>query len=378
MRFDENNTKNFQIMEFNTMDLDILPSLSFLCQCIIIVFDKTKYQTFSKIKKIISNLKIKYSDYENECNNIILVSTFNDIEKSEIEENEINDILNNIVSRTSSLSSNIEIKNNNINIPIQYISISNITKNNILKLKTLILNTYKTKIYLSPPLLSLSNNEEKKEINNIERNIINPKEIIKPIKDKKEETYNDFKIILLGDTTVGKTAFFRRFFLNEFTSSFTSTFGINELSKYILIEDKKFKIQIWDTAGQERFKSIPQKYYEKADGIILIYDITNEESFNNINRWIKDIRKNSSENIIIYLLGNKVDLINERKIKVEQGRKIAFEQKMKFCEISCKWDLNVSDVVYCLVYDMYLVTKENERKNLELQYDSNHSKSCCF
>ena len=121
MRFDENNTKNFQIMEFNTMDLDILPSLSFLCQCIIIVFDKTKYQTFSKIKKIISNLKIKYSDYENECNNIILVSTFNDIEKSEVEENEINDILNNIVSRTSSLSSNIEIKNNNINIPIQYI-----------------------------------------------------------------------------------------------------------------------------------------------------------------------------------------------------------------------------------------------------------------
>ena len=377
MKINETNIKKLQVIEFNTIKSDILPSLSYLCQCIIMIFDKTKYNTFSIIKKLISYLNIRYSNDENETNNIILVSSFNDIEKNEVDESEINEIINYNFSRASSMGSKKD-QNIYINPPIKYIPISNITKYNILKLKNLIIEIYNSKIYLSSPIPIFSKNNKNIEIE-IKRDIISPKRLIKPINDdSKEEVYNDFKIILLGDTTVGKTAFFRRFFLNEFTDTFTSTFGISELSKCVKIGNKVYKIQMWDTAGQERFKSIPQKYYEKADGIILMYDITNSVSFDNIINWTRDIRKTASDNLIIYLIGNKVDLIEERKINIDRGRKIAIDERMKFIEVSCKWNLNVSDIVYCLVYDMYLIGKEDEEMYLNLDdKKTNSNKSCC-
>ena len=377
MKLNETNTKKLQIIEVNTMQLDLLSSLSYLCQCIIMIFDKTKYNTFSIIKKLISYLNLRYSNDENETNNIILVSSFNDIEKNEIDDSEINDIINYNFSRTSSIGSKNDQKIY-INLPIKYIPISNITKYNILKLKNLIIEIYNSKIYLSSPIPIFSKNNKNIEIE-IKRDIISPKRLIKPINDNtNEEVYNDFKIILLGDTTVGKTAFFKRFFLNEFTDSFITTIGLTELSKYVKIEYKVYKIQIWDTSGQKRFKIIPQKYYEKADGIILMYDITNSDSFDNIINWTRDIRKNASENLIIYLIGNKVDLIDDRKINIEKGRKIASDERMKFIEVSCKWNLNISDIVYCLVYDMYLMEKEDEKINFLLnKKEANPKNSCC-
>ena len=377
MKINETNIKKLQVIEFNTIKSDILPSLSYLCQCIIMIFDKTKYNTFSIIKKLISYLNIRYSNDENETNNIILVSSFNDIEKNEIDDSEINDIINYNFSRTSSIGSKNDQKIY-INPPIKYIPISNITKYNILKLKNLIIEIYNSKIYLSSPIPIFSKNNKNIEIE-IKRDIISPKRLIKPINDNtNEEVYNDFKIILLGDTTVGKTAFFKRFFLNEFTDSFITTIGLTELSKYVKIEYKVYKIQIWDTSGQKRLKIIPQKYYEKADGIILMYDITNSDSFDNIINWTRDIRKNASENLIIYLIGNKVDLIDDRKINIEKGRKIASDERMKFIEVSCKWNLNISDIVYCLVYDMYLMEKEDEKINFLLnKKEANPKNSCC-
>jgi Ras-related protein Rab-1A len=214
---------------------------------------------------------------------------------------------------------------------------------------------------------------------NIKKNII-PKKIIHPLKNTKEHGYNSFKIILLGDSTVGKSTFSNRFFKNEFETNFISTFGIQESSKNIKIYENIYKIQLWDTAGQERFRSIPQKYFEKADGIILIYDITNEETFDNIISWVNDIKKSRNENVIIYLIGNKVDLVEERKISNESGKKIAIDQNMKFIEISAKWDLNISDVVYNLVFDIYTLNfiRDNDFINIKNQdYNSNKS-SCCY
>ena len=377
MKFNETNIKKLQIIEVNTIELDLIFSLSYLCQCIIMIFDKSKYHTFSIIKKIISYLNIRYSNDENETNNIFLVSSFNDIEKNEVDESEINEIINYNFSRASSMDSK-KIQKIYINPPIKYIPISNITKHNILKLQNLIMEIYNSKIYLSSPIPIFSKNNENNQIE-IKRDIITPKRLIKEINDDtKEEAYNDFKIILLGDTTVGKTALFKRFFLNEFTEKLENTFGINELSKCVKIENKVYKIQMWDTAGQERFRTIPQKYYEKADGIILMYDITNSESFDNIIKWTRDIRKTANDNLIIYLIGNKVDLIDDRKINIDKGRKVAIEQRMKFIEISCKWNLNISDIVYCLVYDMYLMEKEDEKKYLNIDNKKNNpKKSCC-
>ena len=129
MKFNETNIKKLQIIEVNTIELDLIFSLSYLCQCIIMIFDKTKYNTFSIIKKLISYLNLRYSNDENETNNIILVSSFNDIEKNEIDDSEINDIINYNFSRTSSIGSKNDQKIY-INPPIKYIQISNIKKFN--------------------------------------------------------------------------------------------------------------------------------------------------------------------------------------------------------------------------------------------------------
>ena len=369
-------------MEFNQLNNDLIPSISYLCECIIIVFDKTKYQTFLIAKKILSYLRKNEKDNENnnyDYNNIILVSTFNDvvkngIEGSEIDENEINDLINSIYSLTgSSLSNSLSgIILEKSPIPVEYISVSNITKNNILKLKNMIMKIYNSNKHLLNSYIEVDNNL------NIKKNII-PKKIIHPLKNTKEHGYNSFKIILIGDSTVGKSAFFNRFFKNDFQTNFMSTFGIVELSKNIVIYENIYKIQLWDTAGQERFRSIPQKYFEKADGIILIYDITNEDSFDNIISWVKDIQKSRNENVIIYLIGNKIDLIEERKISNESGKKIAIDQNMKFIEVSAKWDLNISDVVYNLVFDIYnLNFNKGNNDFIKIKNEDFSSKSCCY
>ena len=159
---------------------------------------------------------------------------------------------------------------------------------------------------------------------------------------------------------VGKTSFLNQFFSKGFNQNLTSTIGINEYSKMIMYNDNCYKIQIWDTAGQERFESIPRQYYEKMEGVFLFYDITNEYSFDNMVKWLKDIYGTGNENLIIYILGNKVDLIDERKISYEMGKNFAQQKNIKFMEISCKLDLNISDVVYCMIYDILQI--ENDFK----------------
>ncbi len=369
-------------MEFNTMDIDLIPSISYLCQCIIIIFDKNQYQTFLMAKKLVTYIRNNNNIDENDCNNIILVSTFNDINKNiferiEIDENEINDLIYNINSLPNSLSGISGVLVETCKISVEYISVSNITKHNILKLKNMILKSYNSNINLSMPLLGLNNIDSNNEKNNKERNVKLPKLIITPLKNT-EEAYNSFKIVLLGDSNVGKTAFFRRFFRNEFDGHFISTFGIDEASKNIKIFENIYKIQLWDTAGQERFRSIPQKYYDKADGIILMYDITSIETFDNIMSWISNIRKKANKNVIIYLIGNKCDLLNKRKISFDSGRKMAVDNKIKFIEISVKWDLNVSDVMYNLIYEVYEICgiKDENFINLNKRYTKN--KTCCI
>ena len=144
------------------MDIDLIPSISYLCQCIIIIFDKNQYQTFLMAKKLVTYIRNNNNIDENDCNNIILVSTFNDINKNiferiEIDENEINDLIYNINSLPNSLSGISGVLVETCKISVEYISVSNITKHNILKLKNMILKLYNSNINLSMPLLSLKN-----------------------------------------------------------------------------------------------------------------------------------------------------------------------------------------------------------------------------
>ena len=132
-----------------------------------------------------------------------------------------------------------------------------------------------------------------------------------------------YKILLLGDSMVGKTCFLLKYTDKSFQEIHMSTIGLDYRLKTLTLKNRKtVKLQIWDTAGQDRFRSITKNYYKKANGIILIYDITNKKSYKNIREWINQIKEEAVSNVIIYLVGNKIDLEKERKVKTEEGEKL--------------------------------------------------------
>jgi small GTP-binding protein len=129
-----------------------------------------------------------------------------------------------------------------------------------------------------------------------------------------------FKLLLIGDSGVGKTCILVRFSEDAFNSTFISTIGIDFKIRTVEIDGKKIKLQIWDTAGQERFRTITTAYYRGAMGIMLVYDVTSEKSFDNIRNWIRNIEENASSDVDKMILGNKCDLSESRVISTERGK----------------------------------------------------------
>ena len=151
-----------------------------------------------------------------------------------------------------------------------------------------------------------------------------------------------FKLLIIGESGVGKTCLLLRFTDDSFTANHLTTIGIDFKIKIINLEDKQIKLQIWDTAGQERFRTITKTYYKGAHGIILTYDVTDENSFKNIRNWVKQIEQNAQSNVCKVLVGNKCDR-EDRKISYEEGAKLASEFKMQFFETSAKSNYNVNE-----------------------------------
>ena len=159
-----------------------------------------------------------------------------------------------------------------------------------------------------------------------------------------------YKILLLGDSTVGKTCFLMRYTDNTFQEIHMSTIGLDYKLKNVQLDDGKMvKIQIWDTAGQDRFRSITKNYYKGAHGIILIYDITNKKSFENVRTWINQIKEEVSEKVSIILVGNKIDDEEHRVVATEDGEKIAKELGLMFFECSAKSGVNIDSTFNELV-----------------------------
>ncbi|KAM7029059.1 ras-related protein Rab-13 isoform 2-T2 [Acridotheres tristis] len=130
-----------------------------------------------------------------------------------------------------------------------------------------------------------------------------------------------FKLLLIGDSGVGKTCLVIRFAEDNFSSTYISTIGIDFKIRTVDIDGKKIKLQVWDTAGQERFKTITTAYYRGAVGIVLVYDITDEKSFENIQNWMKSIKENASAGVERLLLGNKCDMEGRRKVQRDAAEK---------------------------------------------------------
>ncbi|GAA6105216.1 ras-related protein Rab-37 isoform X1 [Tachysurus ichikawai] len=151
-----------------------------------------------------------------------------------------------------------------------------------------------------------------------------------------------FKVMLLGDSAVGKTCVLVRFKDGAFLGgNFIATVGIDFRNKVVTVDNLKVKLQIWDTAGQERFRSVTHAYYRDAQALLLLYDITRKSSFDNIRAWLTEIHEYAQKDVVIMLLGNKSDMAAERVIKLEEGQKLAKEYGVPFMETSAKTGVNV-------------------------------------
>ncbi|CAG7888687.1 unnamed protein product [Brassica rapa] len=161
------------------------------------------------------------------------------------------------------------------------------------------------------------------------------------------------KLLLIGDSGVGKSCLLLRFSDGSFTTSFITTIGIDFKIRTIELDGKRIKLQIWDTAGQERFRTITTAYYRGAMGILLVYDVTDESSFNNIRNWIRNIEQHASDNVNKILVGNKADM-DERKraVPTAKGQALADEYGIKFFETSAKTNLNVEEVFFSIGKDI--------------------------
>ncbi|OMJ66329.1 hypothetical protein SteCoe_36857 [Stentor coeruleus] len=161
------------------------------------------------------------------------------------------------------------------------------------------------------------------------------------------------KVLTLGNSSVGKTSIIMRFTENMFSYKFMTTIGVNFKEKEIAIGNRLIFLQVWDTAGQERFRNLQRNYYKGAHGILLVYDVTSLESFNNISKWIEDIEENAPQNTVKVLVGNKVDMINHRVVDEESGRSLAAKYSMKYFETSAKDQTGVVEVFDYIAKKVY-------------------------
>jgi Ras-related protein Rab-8A len=206
----------------------------------------------------------------------------------------------------------------------------------------------------------------------------------------KPSTHSKIDTTLILFTGVGKSCLLLRFAEDSFTNSFITTIGIDFKIKKVRIRDANVKLQIWDTAGQERFRTITSAYYRGAMGILLVYDVTDENSFKNIRNWMKNIEQHASVNVVKAVVGNKSDVGGgERVISYEQGKALANEYGISFYETSAKTGDNVEDMFTefaTVVYDAVVsvsssgASGDGRRERVSLGNSSTRrpsSSSCC-
>jgi Ras-related protein Rab-11A len=196
------------------------------------------------------------------------------------------------------------------------------------------------------------------------------------------------KIVLIGDSSVGKTNLMNKYIKNEFREDTKATVGVEFGSKVYVIENHRIKAQIWDTAGQERYRSIANTYYKGSKGAFIVYDITRKETFDSVDKWVNDLITECDKNISIILIGNKNDLENQRQVTKEQGEEKAKAFQLGFFEMSALTGDNLEKGFNTLISEIYENNK-NEFKNndylnlgdaveeIKLKNDSENENKCC-
>jgi len=193
-----------------------------------------------------------------------------------------------------------------------------------------------------------------------------------------------FKLLLIGDSGVGKSCLLLRFADDTYTESYISTIGVDFKIRTVELDGKTIKLQIWDTAGQERFRTITSSYYRGAHGIIIVYDITDVESFNNVRQWLFEIDRFASEQVNKLLVGNKSDLVNKRVVTTETAKEFAEGLGIPFLETSAKSSTNVEEAFLTMaaqiktrMASVAVEPKTKQVQNLTGERISTGSKGCC-
>ncbi|XP_062500961.1 uncharacterized protein LOC134178168 [Corticium candelabrum] len=196
-----------------------------------------------------------------------------------------------------------------------------------------------------------------------------------------------FKLLVIGDTGVGKTCVMLRYVDNTFSKSMLSTIGVDFKTKTIVVDRRHVKLQIWDTAGHERFRTITNAFYRGAMGVLLVYDITCQKSFSNITQWMKNIAEQCAggDEPALLMVGNKSDLEDNRVVQFEQGQELATRYGVKFLETSAQSGKNVEEAFLYLAEEMLKkevsskpeASSGNQKDRLVLSRDKNWKTKRC-
>ncbi|XP_038905598.1 ras-related protein RABA2a [Benincasa hispida] len=200
-----------------------------------------------------------------------------------------------------------------------------------------------------------------------------------------------FKVVLIGDSGVGKSNLLSRFTRNEFCLESKSTIGVEFATRTLQVEGRTIKAQIWDTAGQERYRAITSAYYRGALGALLVYDVTKPMTFDNVSRWLKELRDHADSNIVIMLIGNKTDLKHLRAVATEDAQSYAEKEGLSFIETSALEATNVEKAFQTILSEIYrIISKKSlnseepaaanikEGKTIVVgESEANTKKACC-
>ncbi|XVF22987.1 hypothetical protein REPUB_Repub12eG0218200 [Reevesia pubescens] len=183
-----------------------------------------------------------------------------------------------------------------------------------------------------------------------------------------------FKVVLIGDSAVGKSQLLGRFARNEFNIDSKATIGVEFQTKTLFIDHKTVKAQIWDTAGQERYRAVTNAYYRGAVGAMLVYDITKRQSFDHVARWLEELRGHADKNVVVMLVGNKSDLVSLRAVPLEDAMEFAQRETLFFTETSALEATNVESAFVTVLTEIYrIISKKNLVPNDEQESGGNAS-----